>query len=414
VVTHLKTTTTSMRSLTLTEYTTAEGVELSSSERDVLRGLVGSLTIQPTTGSEGRYDLTPGSTVGVIKLAELQIEFRPRLPIENVLFLVSYALDPRRWTSELTDVAPDDHLLEAIIPSFAHHIRVALRRGLLHGYREVEEVATTIRGRIRFADQLRNRPGIPLPVEITFDEFTDDILENQLLKAAIERLLKLRLRHQESRSTLRALLGHFASVTSRPFHTAPPAPVWTRLNERYRPAVELARLVLSQSGFDLTAGSTTSTGVLLDMAAVFERFVVVALREALGLDTRGFPQGLKGRRVHLDWEQGITLKPDLSWWIRDRCVFVGDCKYKRAKVEGVPNADLYQLLAYLTALDLDEGLLIYAAGEHEGGTHTVRHAGKRLRIVTLDLSGSPADALAEIERLASLVRSQAVRPARAA
>ena len=85
-------------------------------------------------------------------------------------------------------------------------------------------------------------------------------------------------------------------------------------------------------------------------------------------------------------------------------MFVGDCKYKRAKVEGVPNADLYQLLAYTTALDLPDGLLIYAAGEHPAGTHTVNHAGKRLHVVTLDLAGKPPMVLLEVGRLADRVR----------
>ena len=35
-----------------------------------------------------------------------------------------------------------------------------------------------MRGRIRFDDQIRRRFGIPLPVELRYDEFTDDILLN--------------------------------------------------------------------------------------------------------------------------------------------------------------------------------------------------------------------------------------------
>jgi hypothetical protein len=46
-----------------------------------------------------------------------------------------------------------------------------------------------------------------------------------------------------------------------------------------------------------------------------------------------------------------------------RCVFAGDCKYKRPGGT-VPNADIYQMLAYLTALQLPVGLLIYAASEN--------------------------------------------------
>lgn len=397
-----------MRTRRLTEYTAELAVPLTAEERDALKLMVPSLTIAPSPGTVDHYDLTPSSTVGVLRIGDLQIEIVPRLPVEQVLFLVSYALDPRAWRPETTSTATDDHLVEAIIPVFVRHVRHALRRGLLQGYKTTDEALTTIRGRIRFADQLRARPGLALPVELQYDDFTADILENRLLRAAIERLLRLPLRHESSRRDLRELHSSLATVTPAAYRPGRvPEPTWTRLNGRYRPAVDLARLILDNSSLDLTSGSTTATNVLFNMATVFENFVVVALREALGATPRTFPQGASGRKLCLDDEGDITLEPDLSWWQNDRCVFVGDCKYKRAKVEGVPNADLYQLLAYTTALDLPDGLLIYAAGEYPAGTHTVSHAGKRLHVVTLDLAGEPSKVLSEIERLADRVRGLA-------
>ena len=380
-------------------------VPLTAEERDVLKIMVPSLAISPSPGTISHYDLTPSSTVGVLRIGDLQIEIAPRLPVDQVLFLVSYALDPRAWRAETTTTGSEDHLVEAIIPTFVRHVRGALRRGLLHGYKTTDEALTTIRGRIRFADQLRVRPGRALPVELQYDDFTVDVLENRLLRAAIERLLRLPLRRESSRRDLRELDSSLATVTPVAYRAGRvPEPTWTRLNRRYRPAVDLARLILDNSSLNLTSGSTTATSVLFDMASVFEDFVVVALREALGATARTFPQGGTGRRLRLDDEGDIALAPDLSWWENDRCLFVGDCKYKRAKVEGVPNADLYQLLAYTTALDLPDGLLIYAAGEYPAGTHTVTHAGKRLHVVTLDLAGEPATVLSEIERLAHRVR----------
>ena len=58
--------------------------------------------------------------------------------------------------------------------------RRAFGRGLLRGYLTEEEALHTVRGRIRFDEQIRRRYGIPLPVELRFDEFTEDILANRL------------------------------------------------------------------------------------------------------------------------------------------------------------------------------------------------------------------------------------------
>ncbi len=89
---------------------------------------------------------------------------------------------------------------------------------------------------------------------------------------------------------------------------------------------------------------------------------------------------------------------------------MGDVKYKRIRYEHAPNADLYQLLAYATALDLPSGLLIYAQGEAQPAAHRVRHAGTRLEIAALDLSGTIEELLAGIDELAALVRELRLQP----
>ena len=68
-----------------------------------------------------------------------------------------------------------------------------------------------------------------------------------------------------------------------------------------------------------------------------------------------------------------------------------------------PNADLYQLLAYATAEHLPGGLLIYAEGEDEPREYTVRHARKRLEVITLDLSGTLEGTLARVKSLSQKV-----------
>lgn len=180
-------------------------------------------------------------------------------------------------------------------------------------------------------------------------------------------------------------------------HAALPDVRFDRLNEHYRSVATLARLILRHGAFESTRGEVRASGFLMDMNKVFQEFVTVALRDALGVSEPMFGEH---RIRSLDDEGHLSLQPDLVW--RDGS-FVGDVKYKRAD-GGVPNADLYQLLAYTTALDLPGGLLIYAQGEHEPMEHTVRHSGKRLEVATLDLSGTLEETLARIAELAQRIR----------
>jgi 5-methylcytosine-specific restriction enzyme subunit McrC len=402
-----------MRTVVLTEYVPSTPVPLSVTQRDALRQLVTGLAVTPAPGSTDRYTLTSGSTVGVARVGELTIELRPKIGVAAVLFLVSYALDPRSWKPEHAELARDANLAEAIIPLFARTAHRAIRPGLLHGYYRQEDTLTTIRGRVRIAEQFRARTGLPLPIEVVYDDFTPDILENRLLRTAVDILGRLHLRHRDSHTALARLRQQLNGIsTIVPDRRGVPEPHWTRLNERYQPAAALARLIISTAGLEARAGGEDASVFLIDMNAVFERFIRVAVREALGLDVPTFPAAAGGRSVHLDTEHKIRLEPDLSWWTGSRCVFAGDCKYK--KTEGsIPNADAYQMLAYLTALQLTDGLLVYAAGEDLPHTITIPFADKRVQLRTIDVCQVPTNVLTQIAKLAGQIRSIAAESAAA-
>lgn len=146
-------------------------------------------------------------------------------------------------------------------------------------------------------------------------------------------------------------------------------------------------------------GDVTVTGFLFDMAKVFEDFVTVALRYALTGDS--------GRCVlqaqhHLDENDTIRMVPDFVWYADDGTpLAVADAKYKAEKPEGYPDADLYQMLAYCTALNLPEGHLIYAKGNAPHAAHRVRHTGVLIHQHALELDQPPAGLLADVRALAS-------------
>ncbi len=160
----------------------------------------------------------------------------------------------------------------------------------------------------------------------------------------------------------------------------------------------------------------------MDMNAVFQEFVTAALREKLELSNGAFGE----RWVNsLDVDGKIGLEPDLVWREGGRCVFVGDAKYKRIpnrehgerddrapNAERASNADLYQILAYATALDLPGGMLTYAKDDQSEAnetTYTVRHAGKRLQVAALDLSDALDNVLTRVGAIAEDARALRAR-----
>src|SRR5947207_2655790 len=77
-----------------------------------------------------------------------------------------------------------------IVGGFPWHATWAIDRNLLHGYLHRDERRVDIRGRVRFGDQIARSGGLPLPVEVSYDDFTEDILENRMLKTATLLLLR--------------------------------------------------------------------------------------------------------------------------------------------------------------------------------------------------------------------------------
>ena len=395
-----------MRPINLREYASSE-YPLSAAERDAIRAAIPSVGIEPCEGEASLYRLTPASIVGAVEVGELSVFIKPKIKVPQLLSLACYAMGAfRQQESHLFNFQEDKTLPDTLALALVSAARRAFSRGLLHGYITEEESLYGIRGRIRFDDQIRRRFGVPLPVEVRYDEFTDDILANQLVKAAVAWLGGMRLRSQAARAGLGWVAGILDNISPVEF---PPNDVpgitFDRLNEHYRGVVGLSRLILRHSAFESDRGKIRAMGFLMDMNVVFQEFVTVALRDALRVSERILRSDNNlPCQVYLDEAEKVRLRPDISWWDGRVCGFVGDAKYKRIPHSHVPNADLYQLLAYSTALDLPGGLLIYAEGEATEATHHIRHSGKRIEVTALDLSGTLDEVLARVKVLADRIR----------
>ena len=394
------------RTLTLTEYKTAKEVSLSEAEAGWLQECFPILDVRPTWQRPGRYDLTPGSHVGTVALPGLTVLIRPKISAERVLFLISYVLDPVKWQHAMSSLSVQNDLVEGMAALFGVALRRALAQGVQQGYRTKEEALSSVRGRIRFDDQLRRRFLAPIPLEVTYDDFTLDTDLNRLLFAALRRLRRLPMRSSAVRAELGACHATFVDGVSAVEygHHQLPELSWNRLNQHFRPAAALARAILASTSLELEHGGVRGTAFTIDMNVVFEEFVRAALRNALGLPNSAWPER-PPRGLTLDLGERITLLPDLTWRKGGRVVFVGDAKYKRVARGGASNADLYQLHAYATALSLPAGLLVYAEGDEHEAVHTVRQTGTRLIVRTLKVDGQPAEVLEAVGNLALRVAS---------
>ncbi|MGH2658449.1 MAG: McrC family protein, partial [Actinomycetota bacterium] len=53
--------------------------------------------VRVATDLAGRTTLTSGSSVGVVRVGEVELRVKPKLGIRRLLWLLGYASDPRGW-----------------------------------------------------------------------------------------------------------------------------------------------------------------------------------------------------------------------------------------------------------------------------------------------------------------------------
>ncbi|MEO3751826.1 restriction endonuclease [Streptomyces sp. B6B3] len=367
-------------------------------------GVVESATPDPYL--PGNWRLRAGSKVGAVTVTAagaepVTVRIAPKVTIGRLFFLLGYSLDPRGWRDDgLVDVAEERGLLPALAHAYERQVARALGRGVLQGYRHTEDAALVVRGRILEAEQIRRRFGAALPVEIAYDEFTTDIAENRLLRAATERLLRVPGVPRDVRARLLHQRARLADVM--PLVRGQRRPDWrpSRLNARYQPALRLAEMILAGASVEHRVGGRARVeGFLFDMNKVFEDFVCVALREALR--QFGGRCALQARGVYLDEADTVRMRPDLVWNGEEGGpIAVADAKYKAEKRGAFPDADLYQMLAYCAALGLGEGHLVYARGSATRTSHRVRGADIVLHQHALALDRPPDALLAQLRTLA--------------
>ena len=389
--------------LHLVEGGPSKTVELDDTVGDALSR---SKAVVATRLGSGMWEVAPTTQVGVAVIAGVTVWVKPKVDIGRIIYLMGFARKPG-WQADTVAVGEVDDLLAALALAFCEQAERAVETGLLQGYTEVDDSLAVLRGRLRDQEQLTRRFGLAVPLLVRFDDHSTDIAENQLLLAATELLLRLPGVAPAVRVRLRRLRHGFAEVTAPTWGA--PLPTWSpsRLNERYHVALWLAEVLLRDNAVDQQAGDIRVGGFLVDMAKVFEDYLTAALTRAFA------PHGGWVRaqdRHHLDEAAQIVMKPDIVWYLHGQPAAVIDAKYKAEKPAGFPDADLYQMLAYCTALHLPQGHLVYAKGNEVEVSHIVRHAGVEIHAHALDLAAPPAELEQQVDDLARRIATARLAP----
>ena len=370
--------------LMLREHATVDDVRLTPKQASALNGLGGGryLSVVPTDAPD-RWQVTARNYVGSVNVAGLQVLVRPKIPMRNLFLLLEVGLRERDWRDEAALFETTGDLLPALLSFFARTTETTLARGLYHSYQDRNDLLVALRGRVDIARQF-TCPGAAVPTACRFTEFTADVIENTYLKTAVARSLRVTgVPAIDRRRLMQHLVALEEASDVHHRHDDYDRMAFTRLNDHYRPALRLARLILANLTLQDVIGRTPASSFMLDMNELFERFVTERLRRTL----RGRLHVKDQHRGTLDRRGDVRIRPDLVFTVAGNAVFVADIKYKPIDTDTTAhNADHYQLLAYTTALDTPEGVLIYCLDTADPANTTTDSAS-----TTADSANTTAD-----------------------
>ena len=198
------------------------------------------------------------------------IVVKPKFPrIDRMLFMVAYSTDPLGWHDQWAPISGVKDLVDGIGGLFVFACDKALSRGLYRSHRMVDAEESAVRGRIRWQQQAR-RPA-PVPIAVRYSVHDDDVIENQVLRAALTTLRRTRLTDPTVSSGIARLWRQFRDFTVLNAPLTDLARMqWNRQNEHYRPLLGLAKLVLENAMADLGDDQIATRGFTRTVHKVFD------------------------------------------------------------------------------------------------------------------------------------------------
>jgi 5-methylcytosine-specific restriction enzyme subunit McrC len=348
-------------------------------------------------GGRGLWRVTARGWAGVIVCGRLRLVLRPKVPLDNLFFF----LDPTAPVQATRDdVRPEagDAVLDFLAGQFAVRLAALADRGLHRGYRERQEEGPFLMGRLDVAAQFRQAPAHPDRLHCLHDEFTADVPCNRAVKAVVERLLQSPLPGATVRDFLRAVAARLDEVQA----VVPSPEGWERFRQEGLPAeyallLDMGRLLLDGLAPGAAAGPTPAPAFLIDMERAWERHVTRAVCAALD----GGPCVALVQESQVVGRTGaggaVLMRPDVVVRDEGRPRVVVDAKWKRVGRGGPAAEDLYQVLAYCTALGAPRAVLVYP-GRRDAARH-IAFAQTPVRVTTCSLrAGGPRQECARSAR----------------
>lgn len=261
-------------------------------------------------------------------------------------------------TAEL-ETAEDD-IYEVFIAMYVSEAERLARQGLKSDYSVTDENAMFLKGKLLPLRQLKSNFAHKERFYISYDVFSINRPENRLIKAALEKLLRISASDKNRRDIKRLLCFFEAVEASRNVNKDFASLKNDRGMAAYENVLAWTRVFLGNKSFTSFEGETGALALLFPMEKLFEAYVAKKIKTALA--KRGYVASTQESKYRLLSEVSpfaperkiFSLRPDIvvrKIGGKSSETVIMDTKWKRlvpdrSKNYGISQADMYQMYAY--------------------------------------------------------------------
>ena len=313
------------------------------------------------TGADNNC-ISTGNVMGFIGVGDLQIKIKSRFDVGRDDFLLHYMLQ-KVLSFNLFDLSHNNEhedVFDFIMFMFPYFLKSAMRQGVYREYQNYEHNDANLKGTINIGRHIaRNTPSVG-NIAYSTREYSHDNNMTELIRHTIEfmktkkygqSVLKIDLETSENVKTIvehtplynkserSSIISKNLRMKTHPYYT------------EYRPLQTLCLQILRMEEVKYGESDDEISGILFDGAWLWEEYVNTILHP-LGFVHPQNKQS-KGRKYIFNDCSG-AIYPDFY-----NQNMVLDAKYKRLggyeKVAQVDNPDIYQVITYMTSLQLNKG-----------------------------------------------------------
>lgn len=329
-------------------------------------------------------------------------ESKEQIPIRNIYYMLSYAYKTLHF-SEYKSIGSEtfENVMDLYSGILVMGIPVLIRGGLIKDYVQVDEKTAVIRGKIDINASIKKNALVDKKLVVIYDEFSEDVLLNQIIKATLIYLSRSNKIDKVKRRHFYSLLPYFTEVSDVELRTNP----WKRVqynsqNVRYQFLIDICRFLYEE--LLVSEGEEISNQNVEDeqpLSSLYEKFIYAFYQRETGY---------KVTRPHITWnvdnhysEALPIMETDIVLQRQNKTLIIDTKFYSTnmaTKFEGgiskQKSENLYQIFTYVNNWkpkknEVVGGMLLYArtiAGDQPN--HHYQINGNKISVLNLNLNQS--------------------------